>query len=103
MSIFDTLVNCRLTPEECTLLAETGFVLVGDLLQRMQYKDKFIFNLNLSEIALDPELRLTKFLIQKLNWLVGNVKKYIPSIKKSCLDYASDDKWIGWNRVVFYA
>ena len=27
----------------------------------------------------------------------------ILTIKKSCLDFASDDRWLHWNRVVFYA
>ena len=27
----------------------------------------------------------------------------ILSIKKSCLNFAADEKWMSWNRVIFYA
>ena len=33
-SVFDRFVNRRLTAEECTEMAEVGFVSMGDLLQR---------------------------------------------------------------------
>ena len=77
VSIFDRLANKRLTPEECTFLHHAGFDSVGDLLQRTTHNDKFIFNLNLTERALDPVLEIPEYLIQKLTWLVGNVKKHI--------------------------
>ena len=73
MTVLDRIVGCRLDAEEGTLMAEEGFVSVVDLLQRTIYNDKFIFNLNLTERARDPDLSLTERQIQKLDWLVGNV------------------------------
>ena len=76
-SIIDRFVDLRLTAEECSVMAQAGFYSVGDLLQRTTYKDKFIFNLNLTEKVRDPELGLTETQIRKLDWLVGNVRKHI--------------------------
>ena len=50
---------------------------VGDLLQRTPHKNKFVFNLNLTERVADPELDLSEDLIRKLRWLVENVKRHI--------------------------
>ena len=76
-SVIDRFVDLRLTAEECSVMAQAGFYSVGDLLQRTTYKDKFIFNLNLTEKVRDPELGLTETQIRKLDWLVGNVRKHI--------------------------
>ena len=42
--------------------------------------------------------------IEELHPRLGSqVMNLILTIKKSCLDFASDDRWLHWNRVVFYA
>ena len=33
----------------------------------------------------------------------GQIMNLILSIKKSCIEFASDDRWINWNCVVWYA
>ena len=81
LSIVDRMTDNRLTPEECTWLADVGFVSIGDLLQRTPHNDKFVFNLNLIDRASDPALELPESLIRKLHWLVGNVRKHIPAGK----------------------
>ena len=35
--------------------------------------------------------------------LCGQVMNLILSLKKSCIEYAADERWIGWSRTVWYA
>ena len=81
LSIVDRLVDNRLTFGEIDILEDAGFVSIGDLLQRTPHNDKFVFNLNLIDRASDPALEFPEGLIRKLHWLVGNVRKHIPTGK----------------------
>ena len=57
------------------MLANAGFYLVGDLLQRTPHNDKFVYNLNLTERASDPELKLSEDLnSESYNGLLGMLK-----------------------------
>ena len=35
--------------------------------------------------------------------ICGQVMNLILSLKKSCLEYAAEEKWLGWSRTVWYA
>ena len=35
--------------------------------------------------------------------LCSQVMNLILSLKKSCIEYAADERWIGWSRTVWYA